>query len=529
MNTIFFAGEYICGEEIKKISIEITIGELSDEDIAIFRNEIEFYDQKNNTIITYEEGNQLDTKMSIIRVGFKGFYSIDEDDFTGYTYFVRSWEDDDHYTRFTKKQKYQCGFLYLRTIRTGNRALSLEHGSLLDIILRINEIRPKMWEEVIKELSSIKIAESEELGIAEILLELQNSIKNLVPTKMNDAPSILVSNMTREHLRKILTVFMDSGVKKHDETTYYTPFYNLGSGSTNALVLSLLNILAKEKKNVIFAMEEPEISLPPYAQKRIVKSIIDQSAQSIFTSHSPYVLEEFEPKYILHINRTDGIIDAKPLQLFPNVKKKAYQDEVRRRFCEALVSNRVLIVEGRTELEVFQAASRKIQLNNPNKIFSLDAQGLAIVNAEGQTKIPQLCKYFRELGKDVIVICDKQAEEDYKNIEKYANIVFESKDYGIECSILDHLDSYQQLQNFALEKEKEGLISNFCDDPVKNLKKDKLKEVMFNYFKKNKTGFELASFVCTLDCKDMPPFVRDTIISISEYYCQHLQIALEED
>jgi putative ATP-dependent endonuclease of the OLD family len=44
---------------------------------------------------------------------------------------------------------------------------------------------------------------------------------------------------------------------------------------------------------VIFAMEEPETAIPPYAQKRIVHELRKLSAQSLFTSHSPYVLEEF--------------------------------------------------------------------------------------------------------------------------------------------------------------------------------------------------------------------------------------------
>ena len=38
---------------------------------------------------------------------------------------------------FRKKDKRNCGFLYLRTLRTGSRALSLERGSLLDIILQM--------------------------------------------------------------------------------------------------------------------------------------------------------------------------------------------------------------------------------------------------------------------------------------------------------------------------------------------------------------------------------------------------------
>ena len=36
-----------------------------------------------------------------------------------------------------------------------------------------------------------------------------------------------------------------------------------------------------------------ETAIPPYAQKRIVHELRKLSAQSMFTSHSPYVLEEF--------------------------------------------------------------------------------------------------------------------------------------------------------------------------------------------------------------------------------------------
>src|SRR5580698_2392322 len=48
-------------------------------------------------------------------------------------------EDDDHYGEpgaelavFERKWKLVRGFIYLRTLRTGRRALSLERGSLLD-------------------------------------------------------------------------------------------------------------------------------------------------------------------------------------------------------------------------------------------------------------------------------------------------------------------------------------------------------------------------------------------------------------
>ena len=43
------------------------------------------------------------------------------------------------------------------------------------------------------------------------------------------------------------------------------------------LVLAMLSQIAEDKQNVIFAMEEPETAIPPYAQKRIVHEIREVS------------------------------------------------------------------------------------------------------------------------------------------------------------------------------------------------------------------------------------------------------------
>ena len=86
---------------------------------------------------------------------FLGWYDPEEDDFEGKTYFTRSLSEGDKPVVFSKKDKQICGFLYLRSLRTGSRALSLERGSLLDIILRLKEVRPQMWEDTISKLASL--------------------------------------------------------------------------------------------------------------------------------------------------------------------------------------------------------------------------------------------------------------------------------------------------------------------------------------------------------------------------------------
>src|SRR5690606_24226551 len=155
------------------------------------------------------------------------------------------------------------------------------------------------------------------------------------------------------------TVFMGTGAKHLDGSTYAAPYQHQGTGTINTLVLALLSIIAELKQNVIFAMEEPETALPPHTQRCIVNSVREKSAQALFTSHSPYVLEEFEPAQIKVLKRASGVLTFVSASLPPTIKPKAYKAEFRARFCEALLAKYVLIVEGRTEFDALPAAARR--------------------------------------------------------------------------------------------------------------------------------------------------------------------------
>ena len=137
----------------------------------------------------------------------------------------------------------------LRTLRTGSRALSLERGSLLDIILQLKELRPQMWENVLSQLKSVAVAGDPQLGIEEILTSVQSALSSLVSFESADKPQIRVSNLTREHLRKVLTVFMGSGAYCEDGIEYATPYYHQGTGTINTLVyltrVLIINALLK--------------------------------------------------------------------------------------------------------------------------------------------------------------------------------------------------------------------------------------------------------------------------------------------
>lgn len=339
--------------EPPQVRIEAVITDLSSEQRAHFKDYIEWWNSAVGEFYTSAsvQGVDADEVVKALRVTFIGEYEPEEDDFKGWTYFARSLEESDNLQSFSRRDKQYCGFLYLRSLRTGRRALSLEHGSLLDIILRLKEIRPQLWETTINRLAEFDVVSDPELGISGVLESINKALNKYVPKEWGVEPHLRVSALTRDHLRNVITAFIATG-----EGSHAAPYYRQGTGTINMLVLAMLSQIAEDRHNVIFAMEEPETAIPPYAQKRIVHQLRKLSAQSIFTSHSPYVLEEFGLDETVVLSRAgDGKLVQAKVSLPDSVKHKRYRQEFRTRFCEGLLSRRILIAEGATEASAFPA------------------------------------------------------------------------------------------------------------------------------------------------------------------------------
>ncbi|MBN0364797.1 ATP-dependent endonuclease, partial [Pseudomonas aeruginosa] len=114
------------------------------------------------------------------------------DDFTGNTFFATPVLAEGNHPTFKTTDKRKCGFLYLRTLRTGARALSLERGSLLDVILRLQDKRVTMWEDLLNELRKLPVADKPELGIAPLLKDVQDAVRRFVPSDWAEEPHMRV-------------------------------------------------------------------------------------------------------------------------------------------------------------------------------------------------------------------------------------------------------------------------------------------------------------------------------------------------
>ncbi len=170
------------------------------------------------------------------------------------------------------------------------------------------------------------------------------------------------------------------------------PFGRLGTGSINLLVFALLTFIAelKDKQSVIFAMEEPEIALPPHTQRRVTRFVSAEMGQSIVTSHSPYVIEQFDPNQIVILNRNDvGHLTGHPIDT-NEVKPKTFRTE-RRQFAEAILSRAVLVVEGSTEAVLFPAASTVMEKSLGADVYThFDLMGVSVFEPGPTTACPAM-------------------------------------------------------------------------------------------------------------------------------------------
>jgi putative ATP-dependent endonuclease of OLD family len=526
----FFQGKYILGEseleagnpdgqavdakqeeevEDEKppvIRIDATVCDLSDDQQARFFANIEWWDDGQNAVLDQPSPEQVLTASPCIRVSFVGLYDVEDDDFSGETFFTKT-EEDGAKQLFRKKDKQICGFLYLRTLRTGSRALSLEHGSLLDIILRLQEARPKLWEDSLGALSSLQLSDDAEGGLGEVLESVNKALEKYVPKEWGAQPQLRVSNLTREHLRKVVTAFMSTG-----ESGHLAPYYRQGTGTINMLVLALLSQIAAGKQNVIFAMEEPEIAIPPYAQKQIVNEVRKLSSQTIFTSHSPYVIEEFSVDETMPLSRdAAGVLRQRKIVLPSAIKPKFFRQNFRTVFCEGLLSRRVLLAEGATEAIAFPAVARKLNHLKPDEFQPLESIGVCTIDAGSESKIIAMAGLYRDLGKTVICVCDAQDAAIKANMEAALDLVLMHGENGFEKMVLAGTTEAAMERYIDSITWPDALKLKFPDPKTDIPKATQL------YLSKYKGEGAAADFLVQCEFDEIPEWIKESCLAI-----QHL-------
>ena len=393
-----------------------------------------------------------------LRLETIGKYDPAEDEFEAKTFFSRSPDAPvGELTPVSKSIKRQFGFLYLRALRTGSRALSLERGSLLDIILRTKGVRTTLWEKTIERLRGLDIeADADEL--APVLRSIEKRLSRYIPMEApGNATKLHVSELTREHLRKTMTFFLALSADQG-----HVPIAHAGTGTINTLVLALLSFIADLKpETVIFAMEEPEIAVPPHTQRRIADYLLTKTTQAFVTSHSPFVIERFEPSQTLLLSRVDGVVTSKKVSEATGLKDNEFKRYARWGLSECMLGKAAIVVEGLTEFHALPVAARRME-HNDDTLQPLDIAGAAFFNSEGDGNGPKFGKFFTTLGLKTIAFYDHKANRPQEQTANYAaafNINCEHAHKGFEDLVSAEMPA-ERLWTFLSELKESGEAGN---------------------------------------------------------------------
>lgn len=462
------------------IRIEVVLTGLTPEIENRCGGHTEYWDEKERRIIDEGEIDQANApQVTCLRLETVAQYNIDDDEFEAGSSFSHPVGLNDGLSPVRKDIKRMFGFLYLRALRTGSRALSLERGSLLDLILRAKGVKTGLWEKSIGRLKDLDIGD-DALELDGVLQEIEKRLGRYIPTNADGrATRLHVSQLTREHLRKTMAFFI--AMSKGQE---HVPFQQAGTGTLNTLVLALLSFLADLKpSSVIFAMEEPEIAVPPHTQRRIADYLLNNTTQAFVTSHSPYVIERFEPVQTLVLSRDEhSTVAAKRVSDASSLKDQDYKRFSRRGLTECMLGKGVVVVEGVTEFYALPVIERRLQIDLAGVFQPLDIAGVAFFDADGESNMLKFGTFFNELGLKTFSFYDflKRTPEDKKKLTDCFTVDCEHPYVGFEglmaaevpvarlWAFLSELRDANENGNMAIPKQQPD------DDSVRKLTKSAL-------------------------------------------------------
>jgi len=402
------------------IRIEVILADLSEAAERRFRGHLRRWSDVSGDFVDEDDSpspEKADAEGTAwaLPVAFVGRYNREEDDFEGGTFFVHPESEvhEEDATRlgaglrnFTREDKRLCGFVFLRALRTGSRALTLQKGSLLDTLLSLaGDGAPEMWVDTLQKLQALAPPIGDIAQLKTIQREIQSRARRFIGLAPSQTTAFFASELTREHLREVVRLFVAS-----EQSGHLLPFHRLGTGTINVLVFALLTFIAelKRRQSVIFAMEEPEIALPPHTQRRIVRFVRMEMGQAVVTSHSPYIIEQFESSDIVVLTREPGgRLRAKALEA-GGVTARMMRTQ-RRQFAEAVLARAVLVVEGGTEVALFHAVSTALEAFSPPESYNhLDLAGVSVFNSGSDREVPRFGPVFAAMEKPAFAFYDNQ-------------------------------------------------------------------------------------------------------------------------
>jgi putative ATP-dependent endonuclease of OLD family len=496
------------------LRVEVTLIELSEEVANTCAPYTAYWNSETKKVLGKGEVEAVDLPKVVecLRLTTIGQYDPEQDEFSAKTYYLDGAIGlGMPLAEVSRKSKQMFGFLYLRALRTGSRALTLERNSLLDVILRRRKVVMGLWQSAIDRLKGLDPPIDEGAShLRPILDNIEKRIAQYIPlTADGPATKLFVSQLTREHLRKTISFFLSTSTGQEP-----VPFHEVGTGTLNALMLAMLSFIADIKKdNVIFAMEEPEIALSPHTQRRIANYLLGSSNQCFVSSHSPYIIERFEPSSIRILRKDNAsVMSAITVPVGSTLKGKMYRRHARRGLAEAMLGRGAIVAEGISERDALLAAAERMEEAEPDTCYPLDLSGVTVISVDGEGSIPEFGAFFKALGLHTSAFYDNKAQTP-DEIAKFAanfDINCQTAYKGIEKLLSEETPVSVQWA-FLSELAAEG-AHPVLPNPKPN--DDGIKKLLFDALCKEKGNGYCGRLLIACPAASLPKAIRDFLSGI---------------
>ncbi|EDS78873.1 ATP-dependent nuclease [Clostridium perfringens] len=345
------------------------------------------------------------------------------------------------------------------------------------------------------------------------IMEEINNLTKEMNTKISSMSMIdnLQKNITKEYLglrnedieiemkseMAIKGVFSDivPYIKKKDDDKYYP---TSGDGRRKILAYSILNLLNNkiyEDKIIVYLIEEPENSLHRSMQIALSKQLFSEDGYNycFMSTHSSDILYELDKSNLIRIYSGEKIECKSHIYNIPT-EFKTNKKKLNKHFCNALFSERVLLIEGPSEYVLFEKVMNEINSN-----YELDGGYILQVNG---TYFKTYFDAFKDLNIKIIVKTDNDLRASTaKNSDSEYELLGINRCLG--------LIGEEKKQNIKIAFEKKGAAH----------KKSKLKEEKRKCFENNKISIdkfeENSIFLSEIDLEnDLAQVIGEKIQSI---------------
>lgn len=315
-------------------------------------------------------------------------------------------------------------------------------GKLLSAIL--NTVTEDKREKIKKTLDEIS-KQVNRIGGAErvpLITETEDKLNDILKNFFTGCDlEIEFETPTLEVLLSSPKLYIDDGFRNSVE--------NKGHGLQRAVIFTILRRYAEymtfsseaeeKKRNLILAVEEPELYMHPQAQRtirRVFRQIADSGDQILFSTHSSLLVDVSYFDEIVRMecerNETSGkktnVSKAYQLPMsnmikdiltrIPNLKDKVTPDSIRELYShaynphrnEGFFASKIILVEGLTEEYSLSIYADAI----PDCIF--DQKNISVVECGGKCSMDRLFRIFNELHIPCYMLFDYDKGNSDKDI-----------------------------------------------------------------------------------------------------------------